>query len=371
MDREESITRSLLMGLSNDGLENVLSAFQPRCFDAGSTIVQIGEKGDELFLITAGKVRIWSGDGPAVVERTLSMMGPGDHFGEASVISGGPRTATVSAVTYVETMVLSGDDYRRLVKDYPQLLENLSRSLTKRLSNMNTSTGAASQTKRGVHSLAVIIDHPCGWPLAERLLGQLRQGEQLVQPLLVSDGELEFAVQDFDRDALLVPHSDLAYTIARRSQQALVVSIAVGPQSTAAAVKESNRVIFAADANTGPSSIATTQLQSIPLHRRPIVALMFDGQATTRPAMQLGDALSVRCRYIGNGRHANFDTTSVTRLHRSLIGKRIGLALGGGGARGIAHIGVLEVLRQNNVVFDSIAGTSAGAIVAAAFGAGF
>ena len=49
---------------------------------------------------------------------------------------------------------------------------------------------------------------------------------------------------------------------------------------------------------------------------------------------------------------------------------RIGLALGGGFARGIAHIGVLRVLEQNNIPISAIAGVSSGAIVAAAFASG-
>ncbi len=50
--------------------------------------------------------------------------------------------------------------------------------------------------------------------------------------------------------------------------------------------------------------------------------------------------------------------------------QRIGLVLGGGGARGAAHIGVLEVLRENNVQIDCIAGTSMGGLVSGAFAAG-
>src|SRR5262245_26293981 len=48
----------------------------------------------------------------------------------------------------------------------------------------------------------------------------------------------------------------------------------------------------------------------------------------------------------------------------------IGLALSGGAARGIAHIGVLRALSENNIPIDCIAGTSAGSIVAGAWAAG-
>jgi len=50
---------------------------------------------------------------------------------------------------------------------------------------------------------------------------------------------------------------------------------------------------------------------------------------------------------------------------------KIGLALGGGGARGIAHIGVLKVLKKNGVMPDFIAGTSMGAIIGAMYCCGF
>jgi len=49
---------------------------------------------------------------------------------------------------------------------------------------------------------------------------------------------------------------------------------------------------------------------------------------------------------------------------------RIGLVLGGGGARGAAHIGVIEVLEELNVPVDCIAGTSMGALVGGAYAAG-
>lgn len=46
---------------------------------------------------------------------------------------------------------------------------------------------------------------------------------------------------------------------------------------------------------------------------------------------------------------------------------KIGLALGGGGARGYAHIGAIKILEQNNIPIDFIAGTSAGALVGAMY----
>src|ERR1700745_3328338 len=51
-------------------------------------------------------------------------------------------------------------------------------------------------------------------------------------------------------------------------------------------------------------------------------------------------------------------------------GARIGLVLGGGGARGGAHLGVLEVLEDLRIPIDCVAGTSMGALVGGAYAAG-
>ena len=49
---------------------------------------------------------------------------------------------------------------------------------------------------------------------------------------------------------------------------------------------------------------------------------------------------------------------------------RLGLALGGGAARGFAHVGVIQVLEQNGIRPDLVAGTSAGSLVAALYASG-
>src|ERR1700691_1153799 len=59
--------------------------------------------------------------------------------------------------------------------------------------------------------------------------------------------------------------------------------------------------------------------------------------------------------------------TGATEPHKET---RIGLALGGGFARGIAHIGVLRAFEKNNIPIHAVAGVSSGAIVAASMASG-
>ena len=54
----------------------------------------------------------------------------------------------------------------------------------------------------------------------------------------------------------------------------------------------------------------------------------------------------------------------IVLLPFSLSAQKVGVVMSGGGARGLAHIGVIKVLEENNIPIDYVAGTSIGAIVA-------
>src|SRR5581483_12266357 len=75
-------------------------------------------------------------------------------------------------------------------------------------------------------------------------------------------------------------------------------------------------------------------------------------------------------RLFGALRRFSHPKSKSKSIHRSLGPPRIGLALGGGFARGIAHAGVLEVLDRYRIPIHCIAGVSAGSIVAAAYASG-
>ena len=285
---DETITKSLLLGLEAEGLAEVLSAFESRSFQAGEAIITMGEQGDELFLLVAGKVRVWTGDGPAMAQRTLSVMGAGEHFGEASMISGGPRNATVTALTYVETLVLNRTNYNELIPKHPQLLENISRSLTSRLAQMNAVANREVKPKRGIYSLGIVIDTPAGWSLAQAVIGQLRQRGRIIRPMIVSDSDLPMELGELDSDAGLVAKDDLAIEVSRRSRgQSLAVAIAHGDQAAQVVSKECDRVVYALDATSGLSDKTGELALAVPKHRRAIAAMMFDGTIDERPKICL------------------------------------------------------------------------------------
>lgn len=103
-------------------------------FAAGDTILAEGEAGDTAYLIVSGSAEVSVGkSGKAKV---LGALGPGDVFGEMSLIDPGPRSATVRALTAVECSVTSFEAFSTGAVDPERMIE-LTRTLVRRLRMTN------------------------------------------------------------------------------------------------------------------------------------------------------------------------------------------------------------------------------------------
>lgn len=85
--------------------------FAARSFEPGEEIVREGDLGDTAFIIVEGECEAAQGSGAARVR--LRAMGPGEVFGETALLTAGPRTATVVALTRVTTLVVTRESLER------------------------------------------------------------------------------------------------------------------------------------------------------------------------------------------------------------------------------------------------------------------
>jgi CRP-like cAMP-binding protein len=135
MDRKftESHLRGLklLTGLSSSQLEDVSGRLKPVRFRQGEVILREGDTGEEMFFIESGRVRVVRGKGPNAL--LLAELGAGDLFGEMALLTGMPRSATVTALSDLNLWSLSQADFDDLVIAYPNLALALSRLLSERL----------------------------------------------------------------------------------------------------------------------------------------------------------------------------------------------------------------------------------------------
>lgn len=117
----------LFTGLDEAGMAAVSGAAVEVDFPAGRMIAREGEIGTGLFIVAGGRVRVVR-DGQAIAH-----LGPGEFFGELSVLDGGPRNATVIAEEPTTCLALATWDAERVLRDEPGVALAVLRVLAGRL----------------------------------------------------------------------------------------------------------------------------------------------------------------------------------------------------------------------------------------------
>ncbi len=112
----------LFKGFTEEQLLAVIRGLRLASFGPGEIIVTENEPGQSMFLIASGSVRIYvqRADGGNAQVRT---MGQGDFFGEISLLSQSPRTATITAAAACDLLELDRDDLKRIAIKQPQVME--------------------------------------------------------------------------------------------------------------------------------------------------------------------------------------------------------------------------------------------------------
>lgn len=110
----------LFSNLSDKNLKRVAKLCKRRTFAGDEAIVHQGDDGVGLFVITSGKVKIVKKTEEGG-ELDIATHGPGEFFGEFSVLDGAPRTASVIAVEPTECLVVVSWDFRSLMDSHPRI----------------------------------------------------------------------------------------------------------------------------------------------------------------------------------------------------------------------------------------------------------
>ena len=129
-------------GLSDGSLDLLISMLVERCFDVGATVVAEGEPGHSMYIVHSGELVV-SKHGE--LERTIRMsrLGPGDFFGEMTLIEMQNRSATVVAESPTVLYELTAGNLHKLYKAdvyaYAVVMQNINRELCRRLRRADNS----------------------------------------------------------------------------------------------------------------------------------------------------------------------------------------------------------------------------------------
>lgn len=126
----------LFGGLSDEALADLAKALTLTLFEPGAAVVREGEAGREMYVILDGEAEVLR-SGSHREPRVISVLGPGDWFGEMAMIDLEPRSATVRAVSALRALRLTMQEikniYRKDAKSYALLVLNVARQLSRRL----------------------------------------------------------------------------------------------------------------------------------------------------------------------------------------------------------------------------------------------
>jgi uncharacterized membrane protein len=118
-DEAQSLARvPLFKRLEPDELEHLAEEVDQVNYKAGDTIFHEHDRGDALYILEEGSVRIWVMD-EDVHEVTLAELKPGDFFGELAVLDRGERSSSATAITDIHLHRLSSDDFQQFLISHP------------------------------------------------------------------------------------------------------------------------------------------------------------------------------------------------------------------------------------------------------------
>lgn len=350
----------LFAGAAEADLDDLAASTRVRSVASGETLLAIGMPADHLYILAAGRMRVELADGTLV-----SDIGGLEPIGEMSLLSSESRTATVFAVRDSKVLEIGREALDEIFQSHPNVLLAMSRTIISRLrQNHRVATLAASRRSRCFALLAAGPEIDLS-QFAKHFAAALRpNGEAQVIDIervdeALGGGTAHTQKGEGGREDTLInwlqelefDHRHLVY----------IGGTEAGPW-TRRCSRQADRILVLADASLPPeASPAIRELLASGLRTAVDLILIRPEGAPAGEVMAWRRMVGAQSHFFYRPGHEQ----DVARIARSLTGRGIGLVLGGGGARGFAHIGLLRALEELKIDIDVYGGTSMGGFIGA------
>ncbi len=341
----------------------------------GEVLFRQGDRADSFYIIITGRLGGFIKNSDIEDDCTshrISDMYRGESVGELAILSDENRTATIYALRDSELARFSKEDFYNLLEQYPKLLMQITKMTINRLKKANISSNSTKECtvfavvpvnssenlKEFIKSLTMhlsyigstlcidgeVLDDFMGTPGISRISTDDLNSIRISSWLNLQEERYRFILMETDKSP-----SNWTKRCIRQADQVLVVADA-GAESGMNAIEE--EFLYTKDCISGLS------------YR--LILLHGDGKTPPRGTQKWLDKRDVEMHH-----HVRMDNESDFKsLARFLSGTAVGVALGGGGARGFSHIGAIRALKEEGVPIDIIGGTSIGSIMGALYAIG-
>jgi len=137
----------LFSELQESELRGVIGKLRHHAFEPGGVLVKEGDPGDSLFVVSQGRVKVTT-KGPKGKKVELATLTEGDFFGEVSLLTGKPRTATITSVEETEVLELTREDLLALEASHPRVRDVINDFYQRRVASTIEAMIQASRAPR-------------------------------------------------------------------------------------------------------------------------------------------------------------------------------------------------------------------------------
>jgi NTE family protein len=351
----------------------------------GDTLLAQGDPGDSMYLLVSGRLRAYvrdegNGHDPEATlplthgtsgtnghgQRMLGEITRGQIVGEMSLYTDEPRMATVVAIRDSVLVRLGKAAFDQLLAGSAQVSVALTRQIIQRLKEAHAPSVFARPITVGLLPISGGVDAA---GLARQLAAELSvHGRVEVIDAQRIDEELNAPDATLGPGAMADMQRRITLFLDRVEAQADVVLLLGDPLPTAwteRCCRDADELLLLADAAQPPEIHAN---EKACLLRRPARTEAAEVLVLLHPA-------DARCprhtrawldrRPVAGHWHVRpAEQRDVARLARLLSRTATGLVMAGGGARGLAHLGVYRALQEQGIEVDAVGGTSIGAVMA-------
>jgi predicted acylesterase/phospholipase RssA/CRP-like cAMP-binding protein len=325
----------VLAGLSDELLERLADELEELDVRAGEWIMREGEAADSLFIVRSGRVEVID-EGPP--EALIRILRRGDVMGELALLREGTRSASVRARRDAELLQLGRAAFEALIQEAPSFALGLTRAMGAQLAASRMPVVAATPPR--TIAIVGLDDGAPAAEVAEQLADALAAHGSVARLRAGELATIDRAERDTNRVVLrcdAAPDGEWTELCVREAH--LVVAVSTGTPS--AAWRERATALEGCELLILGPAVADDVVEALQPREVQVIA----------DRAQRGAAIEA--------------------MSRRLAGRSLGIVLSGGGARALAHLGVLEELRAAGLQFDRVGGVSLGSLVAAATAAGF
>lgn len=351
-------TLPLFEGMPEDLLLPLSDAARVLHLASGDPLYREGDLPDDFHFLLHGRLQVIARGS------VLGHVNRGEPVGEMSVVSHEPRKATVRALRDATVLAIRAPQLMTFLAGHPDALMRLTRLI---VSRARKSARSDQQLKQRTGTLAVIpalpglpvltvaealVSHMSRWPAAR--LVTATHVEALFGP-----GSAQTPLDGGEADLRL---RHWLVQLEQRHRHVLFAAAGVDDPWTLRCLRQADRILVLADAGRQPEEVTVLKALQGEGRVAPVELVLQRPEGDDSPhTLAWCHATGARAHYFLHPGSA----TDLAAIARQISGRGIGLVLGGGGARGFAHIGLVRALEQLQIPVDVVGGTSMGAFVGA------